>query len=90
MSAFGEAAVKEYERKVREWIITGTAKEAYEIGDEKNGITVDEISKALADREVYLADVKKRQDEYQASKNNGTTTTTASAGVTAAQGGFNF
>ena len=87
-SAFGEAAVKEYERKVREWIITGTAKEAYELGDEKNGITVDEISKALADREVYLADVKKRQDEYQASKNNNTTT--ASAGVTAAQGGFNF
>ena len=49
---------------------------------------MDEVKKALADREVYLADVKKRQDEYQASKN--TTTTTASAGVTAAQGGFNF
>ena len=87
-SAFGEAAVKEYERKIREWIITGTAKETYEIGDEQSGITADEIKKALADREVYLADVKKRQDEYQASKN--TTTTTASAGVTAAQGGFNF
>ena len=87
-SAFGEPVVKEYERKIREWIITGTAKETYEIGDEQSGITADEIKKALADREVYLADVKKRQDEYQASKN--TTTTTASAGVTAAQGGFNF
>ena len=88
-SAFGEAAVKEYERKVREWVITGTAKETYEIGDEQSGITVAEIQKAMSDRETYLADVKKRQDEYQASKNNGTTTT-ASAGVTAAQGGFNF
>ena len=88
-SAFGEPVVKEYERKIREWIITGTAKETYEIGDEQSGITADEIKKALADREVYLADVKKRQDEYQASKNT-TTTTTTSAGVTAAQGGFNF
>ena len=88
-SAFGEAAVKEYERKVREWVITGTAKETYEIGDEKDGITVEELQKAMADREVYLADVKKRQDEYQASKNN-TTTNAGGAGVTAAQGGFNF
>ena len=87
-SAFGEAAVKEYERKIREWVITGTAKETYEIGDEQNGITADDIKKAMADRETYLADVKKRQDEYQASKNSGATT--ASAGVTAAQGGFNF
>ncbi len=89
-SAFGEAAVKEYERKVREWVITGTAKETYEIGDEQSGITVAEIQKAMSDRETYLADVKKRQDEYQASKNNGTTTNAGGAGVTAAQGGFNF
>ena len=88
-SAFGEASVKEYERKVREWVITGTAKETYEIDDEQNGITIEEVRKAMADREVYLADVKKRQDEYQASKNSGTTNA-GSAGVTAAQGGFNF
>lgn len=88
-NAFGEAAVKEYERKVREWVITGAAKETYELGDAKNGITVEEIQKAMTDRETYLADVKKRQDEYQASKNSGAATP-ASIGVTAAQGGFNF
>ena len=88
-NAFGEAAVKEYERKVREWVITGAAKETYELGDAKDGITVEEIQKAMTDRETYLADVKKRQDEYQASKNSGAATP-ASAGVTAAQGGFNF
>ena len=87
-SMFGEAKVTEYERTIKEWVITGTANETYEIDDEQNGITLDEIKKALADREVYLADVKKRQDEYQASK--GTTPAAGGAGVTAAQGGFNF
>ena len=89
-SAFGESAVKEYERKIKEWVITGTAKEVYEFGDEKNGITVDDIKKALSDREVYLADVKKRQDDYKASQAATTTSNTGGAGVTAAQGGFNF
>ena len=88
-SAFGEPAVKEYTKTVKEWVITGTSKpdSVYEIGDEQNGITTDEIKKALADRETYLADVKKRRDEYEASKK---TTPTANAGVSAAQGGFNF
>lgn len=88
-SKFGDAKVTEYERTVKEWIITGTANEAYEIDDEKNGITMEEIKKALADREVYLADVKKKQDEYQASKAVATPNA-GFAGVTAAQGGFNF
>lgn len=90
-SAFGDAAVKEYTRTIREWVITGTAKETYEIDDEKNGITIDEIKTAMANREVYLADVKKKADEYQASKAaNMSTTATPSAGTTAAAGGFNF
>ena len=45
----------------------------------------------MADREVYLADVKKRADEYQASKAaNAAAIATSSAGTTAAAGGFNF
>lgn len=87
-SAFGEAAVKEYTRTVKEWVITGTAKETYEMDDEQNGITADEVKKAMADMEVRLANVKKRQDEYQASKS--ATSAPASAGTTAASGGFNF
>lgn len=90
-SAFGESAVKEYERSVKEWIITGTQKEEamYEIGDEKNGITEDEIKTALANREIHLAEVKRKQEEYQASKNAGNTPAT-NATAPAAQGGFNF
>ena len=90
-SKFGEAKVTEYERTIKEWVITGTANETYEIDDEQNGITMDEIKKALADREVYLADVKKKQDEYQASKESAASTGAfGGVGVTAAQGGFNF
>lgn len=88
-SAFGEAAVKEYTRTVKEWVITGTAKEPYEIGDAETGITEDEVKKAMADREVYLAEVKRKQDEYQASKAAATpapSSTVAPANV----GGFNF
>lgn len=66
-SAFGEASVSTYERKVKEWIITGVAKEAYDFGDE-GVLTVDEVVKATQDREVYLADVKKKADDYKASK----------------------
>lgn len=89
-SAFGEPSVKEYTRTVKEWIVTGTSKpdSVYEIGDAENGITVDEIKKAMADREVYLADVKKRADDYKASKAAGTASSVASA--PASIGGFNF
>lgn len=88
-SAFGEPIVKEYERSIKEWVITGAATEPYEIGDEENGITIDEIKTAMADRELYLADVKKRQDEYQASKTAGTPSTPI-VGNTAATGSFTF
>lgn len=89
-SAFGEAAVKEYERKIKEWVITGTAKEPYEMDDEQNGITLAEVKQMLADRETYLADVKKRAEEWRNSQATTTAAPKASANATAAAGGFNF
>ena len=88
-SAFGEPAVKEYTRTVKEWIITGTSKQelVYEIGDAERGITEEEIKSALADREVYLAEVKKRAEEYQSSKNN---VAAPAATETITEGSFNF
>lgn len=90
-SAFGEPSVKEFTSKRKEWVVTGTSKPdaTYEIGDAESGITADEIKEKMADREVYLADIKKRADEYKASK-------AAAGGVTnvasapAAMGGFDF
>lgn len=85
-SAFGKAAVREYERKVREWVIIGAAKEPYEMGDEQTGITTEEIKQMLSDREVYLADIKRRAEEWQSQK----ASTFSNIGATASVGSFNF
>ena len=53
-------------------------------------ITEEEIKKAMADRNIYLADVKKRQDEYNANKDKGTAATSNAASAPAQAGGFNF
>lgn len=90
-TAFGEESVRTYERKIREWVITGTQKVPYDFGDE-TVLTRAEVVKASQDREVMLADTKKRREEYQAQK---TTSQIQSAPatatpVTASKGTFNF
>ena len=68
-SAFGEANEKSYTRSFKEWLITGAASETYEIAeDEEAHLKPSEIQTAMTDRNTYLADVKKRSDEYQAQK----------------------
>lgn len=88
-SAFGESSVRTYERKIREWNITGTAKVPYEFGDEKV-LTVEELRTALQNREVMLADVKKRAEEYRAGKDSATATASAPTPTNTAVGAFNF
>ena len=91
-SAFGEPTVSVRERKVREWIVTSAAKNPYDFGDE-NVLTGEEVTKGLQDREIYLADLKKRNEDYKASKNNAAApvSTAPSATPTKAKtGGFNF
>lgn len=85
-SAFGEAAVKTYERKTKEWTITGTQKFPYEYGEE-GVLTDDEVKKAIQDREVYLAEVKKRADDY---RNSHASVPTNGAAATVTKGGFDF
>lgn len=89
-SAFGEAAVRTFERKIKEWVITGTAKVPYDFGDEKV-MTMEELTKANQDRQVMLAEKKKQRDEYQAQKAAGTAPATAATPTPqAAQGKFTF
>ena len=88
-SAFGEASVRTFERKVREWIVTGTAKETYEFGEE-NVLTTEELTKAMQDRQVYLAEVKKNQDEWKANKNAPAATPAGNQAPIAKVGGFSF
>ena len=82
-SAFGEAAVKETKSTRRDFVITGASKEPY-VWDDESTMTATELQEAIANREVYLAGVKQRQDEYKASKGQ------APANAAPAQGAFNF
>jgi len=85
-SAFGEQKVTESQRTNRDFVITGASSEPY-VWDDESTITAQEFKAALADREVALAEIKARQDEYNASRNQ----TQAPAGnVPGAVNGFNF
>lgn len=66
-SAFGEAAVNTRNRKVKQWVITGANKVPYDFGDDEV-MTAAELLKATQDREVHLADVRKRKEEAAAAK----------------------
>lgn len=88
-TAFGEALVKTIEKNNKEYLITGTDPEP-SVFDDENTITAAELTKAMQDREVYLADVKRKNDEYQESKKGATTTANNAGGGKVATGGFNF
>lgn len=79
-SAFGDASVREVRNSHKDWVITGASTEPY-VWDDESTITAAELTKAMADRETYLAGIKQRRDEYLASKNGGSS---------APSGGFNF
>ena len=81
-SAFGEDEVREVKNTRRDFVITGASKEPY-LWDDESSITAVELNEAIQKREVDLAAMKKRQDEYRASKS------TPKAAAPAA-GGFNF
>ena len=54
-SAFGEAAVRTFERKTREWVITGTAKETFDFGDEEEKTdTEDDTKTELSQTYIYI------------------------------------
>lgn len=74
-SAFGdEPDVKEFKNTVREFVVT-RATPPYE-WDSEDTITVQEMKEALANREITKAEIKKRQDDYQASRAAAATTKT--------------
>lgn len=80
-SAFGEPSVREVKNTRRDFVITGAAKDPY-VWDDESTMTAAELTEAIAAREVYLAGVKQRQDEYKASKN--------AAPIAPAAGAFQF
>lgn len=83
-SAFGEPSVREVSSSHREFLITWAQTDPYEWDDEST-ITAAYIQKAMGERETYLADVKRRQDEYNASRGQ-----SSAAAATPKKGGFQF
>ena len=79
-SAFGDPIVKEYASTRKDWVVTWAASEPY-VWDDESTITTAELTKAMSDRETYLATVRQRQEEYKASKNQP---------AAPANSGFNF
>lgn len=88
-SAFGEAAVRTYERKTREYLITGTAKIPYDFGDEEV-LTVEDIKKMNQDRQILLAEIEERFKERQIAKASGGDSFQAAMGQTIPDGTFIF
>ena len=89
-SAFGEATVDTITRRKREYVVTGANPTPYEF-DTADTITADELKKALQDREVYLAEVKKQAEEWRANRNSGNATPAAQAQTSSVpSGGFKF
>ena len=83
--AFGEDSVREVVNSRKDYILHWAAKETYPFDDEET-ITKEELKKAREDRNTYLADVKKRNDDYKANKGNaiGSTKTVAPVAAKAA------
>ena len=82
-SAFGEPSIKEYKSTRKDFVITWAMAEPY-VWDDKTTITAHELTEALAAREIALAEMKRRSDEYKASKGQ------AFAAAAPAPGAFNF
>lgn len=87
--AFGEPIVRTFSNTRKDWIITWAAAEPYEFpGDD---LTAEDLTKAMQDRELYLAELKQRYEERQAAKKNGGASAfSATSNSEVKSGGFDF
>ena len=88
-SAFGEKKVTRVPTSNKDYVITGVlTKDAMRdkgyVWDSEEGILGTEFAEALQNREVYLATVKQRQEDYQNAKKN------ATPAASNAMSGYNF
>ena len=67
--AFGDTYVKETKSSYREFLVKWVSKVPYE-WDTEETILASELAESIAQREVALAEMKKRNDEWQATKGN--------------------
>lgn len=90
--AFGEPSVREVKSTRKDFVVTWAKAEPY-LWDDESTLTVDEFKKAIADREVTLATLKQRNEEYKANRKagNGTSFDDTAPSVSApSKGTFDF
>lgn len=68
-SAWGEVSITESRTSERKFLVNWAKPAPYEWDDDST-LTANELSEMMAARELALAEIKKRQDEYQATKGN--------------------
>lgn len=90
-SAFGKPIIKTDVKTTRDWIVTSAIETPYSFGTE-GVLTAEELTKAMQDREIHLAKVKKDAEDYAAKKNTGASNgpTAPAVGAAAAVGAFKF
>lgn len=86
-SAFGDAKVREVRSSYKDFEINWAQPEPYD-WDSEDTILASELSKAMQDRELYLADLKRRNEEYQASRGSAFTSTDTT--TTVQKGKYDF
>lgn len=84
-SAFGNAKVREVTSSRKDFVVNWASPNPYEL-DDPSTLTIAELNEAIAAREVYLATIKKRQEDYKASKQSAFVAPAA----TVSKGGFDF
>ena len=88
-SAFGDDNVREVQSTRKDFVITGASREPG-VWDDESWITAAEFNKAMNDREIYLATIKKRADEYKANRAKASQASAFSAGSAPTTGEFKF
>ena len=92
-SAFGEPTVDFTNKTRKEWVVTGSKPVPYEF-DDPSTITAEELSKAIANRNVYLEEVKTRAKQYYEARGNAVAASmpspTPAPNTQIPVGGFNF
>lgn len=86
-SAWGEISIREVKNSQKDFVVTWAASVPYE-WDSEEGILASEFSEKISQREIYLAELKTRQEEYQNSKNNAFANIAATASNS--NGGYDF
>ncbi|AXF52456.1 MAG: hypothetical protein [Caudoviricetes sp.] len=100
-TAFGEKSVTYTEKKIKEFLVTGTEPTPYAYGDDKV-LTEADVTKAMQDREVMLAEKKRDAEEWRSNRDaqantpsqpngvSGFVNAPAGIGTGIKQGGFTF